>query len=193
MTINLKTIDKRVARVSVLGRELNTFIHETGMMIVYHAAPTGASPDAKDSGDCTRALSLVRAMPASMRRTMMIEWFQKFTPIRIKLSDNGDKCEFDAKYKKEAPADKLAWWKVSEAAELPFYDIAENTPEGKTYSLAELLKMVERLSKQIEKKVEEGKVPEEDRDNAMALARAVSGVKLPTRAQAANDGQELAA
>jgi hypothetical protein len=178
MTITLKAIDTRIGDVKRLGTEYNQFIHETAMMIIRHAAPKEINEDCQGSGDCTRAVKLVRAMPASMRRTTLIAWFAKYTPIRIKLSDNGDKCEFDPKYKKLAKADKLEFWDVIGAAEEPFYDVAEATPEEKTYDFLALMKMVERLSKQIEKKIEDGAVPEADVESAKAIARAVSGLKV---------------
>lgn len=161
-----------------MGRDYNTFIHETAAMIMYHAAPKGITPDCQGSGDCTRAVQLIRRMPASMRRTMMIKWFHDYTPIRIKLSDNGDKCEFDPKYKKLSKEEKVTWWKVEEAAATPFYDLAEATPEEKTYSFEDLIKMVERLGKQIEKKVENGEVKPEDVMSAKALATTVASLKV---------------
>lgn len=178
MSITLKQIDEKRALVRSMGRELNGLIHEIAMMIFYHAAPKEISDDCQGSGDCTRAVKLVRDMPASMRRTTLIAWFTEYTPIRIKLSDNGDKCEFDPKYKKLSKEDKLGWWKLEEAAETPFYDIAERVPEEKSYDFAALLKMVERLGSQIQKKVDEGKVKPEDVPSALALVTAVSGLKV---------------
>lgn len=178
MTVTLKQIDTQIGQVKSLGREYNTLIHETALMIFYHAAPKEISDDCVGAGNCTRAVKLVRAMPASMRRTTLIAWFKEFTPIRIKLSDNGDKCEFDPAYKKLSKEDKLAWWKLEEAGETPFYEIAENVPEEKSYDFAALLKMVERLGSQIQKKVDEGKVKPEDVPSALALVTAVSGLKV---------------
>lgn len=187
MAITLKQIDTQIAQVKTLGREYNALIHETGMMIVRHAAPKEIDVDCQGSGDCTRAVKLVRAMPASMRRTTLIAWFKEFTPIRIKLSDNGDKCEFDPKYKKLSKEDKLSWWRVEDAAETPFYDIAEQVPEEKSYDFAALLKMVERLGSQIQKKVDEGKVKADDVPSALALITAVSGLKVERVKPVANN------
>lgn len=178
MSITLKQIDTRISDVRRLGVEFNQFIHETGMMIIRHAAPKEVNEDCQGSGDCTRAVKLVRAMPASMRRTMLIAWFVAYTPIRIKLSDNGDKCEFDRKYKKLSKEDKIKAWDVETAAETSFADMSEKVPEEKSYDFAALLKMVERLGGQITKKIKEGKVPEQDIEAAKALSRAVSSIKV---------------
>jgi hypothetical protein len=193
MSITLKQIDTRIGDVRRLGVEFNQFIHETGLMIIRHAAPKAVSEDCQGSGDCTRAVKLVRAMPASMRRTMLIAWFQAYTPIRIKLSDNGDKCEFDPKYKKLSSEEKVKQWDIETAAETSFADMSEQVPEEKSYDFAALLKMVERLGGQITKKIEEGKVPEADIEAAKALARAVSSVKVERVAPTASNNDEAGA
>ena len=191
MTITLKEIDSRIKTFSANAKAVNLECHEIAMAILRHAAPKDVSDDCQGSGDCTRAVKLVRAMPASMRRTMLIQWFETYSPVRIKLSDRGDKCEFDPKYKKLSKADKLDWWNLEGAAEEPFFDLAEKTPEEKTYDFKALMAMVERLSKTIEKKVEEGKVPAEDIESAKAIARAVSGLKVErVKAPANTDSAE---
>lgn len=195
MTITLKEIDSRLSTVKTMGRDFNTYIHDTAMMISLHAAPKDASSDASGSGNCTRAVKLVRNMPASMRRTMMILWFETFTPIRIKLSDNGDRCEYDPKYKKLTPEDKLSWWKLEEAAETAFYDLADTVNEtDKTYNLAALLEMIKRVSKQITSKIDDGKVAVADLPGANALIAAISAIALPVvKAKADNnDDTEVA-
>lgn len=176
--ITLKQIDERLGEVRRLGTEFNLYIHETALLIFRHAAPKEVNEDCQGSGDCTRAVRLVRAMPASMRRTMLIQWFHDFTPIRIKLSDHGDKCEFDPKYKKLSKEDKLSWWKAEEAAESPFHVLAEETPETKAFDFSAILKMVESLAKRIEKKLEKGEVPPEDVESAKAAASAIHGLHL---------------
>lgn len=189
--ITLKAIDERVGTIRTMGREFNSYIHETAMMVFRHAAPTAVSEDCQGSGDCTRALKIVRAMPASMRRTMLIEWFRVYTPIRIKLSDNGDKCEFDPKYKKLTPTEKPSWWKIEEAAETAFYDIAEQTPEdARILDLPALIEMARRLGKTIAKRVDEGKVLPEDTANAKLLAAQLETFTFKAPKPPANSNKE---
>ncbi len=178
MTITLKQIDKAIAAFATSAKAVNVQCHEVGMMIFRHAAPKGVSADCEGSGDCTRAVKLVRAMPASFRRTMMIEWFHKNTPIRIKLSENGDKCEYDPKYKKLSAEEKLTWWNIENANTEAFYDIAEATPEAKPLDFAALVKLVEQLSKRISTKVERGEVNEEDVPTALALSERLSKMRI---------------
>lgn len=181
----LKDIDKRVGQVDKLGSGLNLYIHETALMIARFAAPEAAGGEG--NGDCTRAVKLVRAMPASMRREMLILWFATYTPIRIKLSDNGDKCEYDPAYKKLAPTEKPGKWELPQAAETAFYDIAKTVPEEKPFDLDAMVKMVESLTKRIEKKLEDNKVPEADVLTAQSLAITLGGIKVERIAPANDD------
>jgi len=178
-------IRDRCTKITTDMNKINDYIHETAMMIVRHAAPEKAGAGCEGTGDCTHALTLVKALPASMRRKMLIEWFAKYTPITIKLGDS-EAVGFNAKYHAlKTPEAKLAYWDVPGANAEPFYLLAEKTPEEKIYDFKALVEMVTRIGKQIEKKVEEGKVPSEDVESAKAIARAVSSmhferVKAPT-------------
>lgn len=174
-----KLIDKNRASIRGNADKLNVLIHETAMMIIRHAAPKDAGGNG--FGDCSRAQMLLFDLPASFRRTMLRDWFHTFTPIVVK-----DKApEWNAKMHK--PDSKLfVEWDINGADAMPFYKMAEQVPEEKSYDLEALLKMVERLSSQIEKKVDEGKVKPEDVETAKALARAVKGLKVE-RVKADND------
>lgn len=186
--ITLKQIDGNIATVAKLGTEFNLFIQETALMIVRHAAPSEINDDCVGSGDCTRAIKLARAMPASMRREMLALWFKTFTPIRIKISDNGDRCEFDPIYKKQEKAAKInqdptkgkVWWNLTEAAETSFGDVAEANREQEVSLLdfADLIKMVTSVSKRIEKQIAENKVKPEDLPYAHAIAAKVANFKV---------------
>ena len=157
----LKNIDSNIKRITTNAKKLNELIHSTAIMVIQHA---------KEHGDCTRALALVKAMPASMRRTMLVLWFETYTPIRVKLND--DKVGI----LKETAKNYVAW-DIDGATATPFYELAEQNAEEKVYDYAALVAMVERLSKQIEKKIEAGAVPDADVEKAQALARSVAGLK----------------
>jgi hypothetical protein len=159
--MSLKNIDSNIKRITTNAKKLNDLIHSTAMLVIEHA---------KEHGDCTRALSLVKAMPASMRRTMLVLWFDTYTPIRV--VEKNDKVGI----LKQA-AKGYVEWDIDGAAATPFYELAEQNAEEKTYDYAALVAMVERLGKQIDKKIEEGKVPVEDYEKAKALARSVAGLK----------------
>ena len=167
----LKNIDRNIRTITTNAAKLNMLIHETGIMVLEHA---------KEHGDCTRALALVKAMPASMRRTMLVLWFETYSPIRIRQAN--DKVGI------LKPAAKgYTDWNIEGAKATPFFALAEKNPEAKSYSFDDLVKMVERLSKQIEKKIADGEVPEDDVASAQALAITIGGLKVERVKQVAND------
>lgn len=164
---NLKAIDKRIATVTTNAAKLNGYIHETGMMIVRHA---------NQHGDCTRALALVKAMPASMRRTMLIAWFAKFTPIAVKLGDS-EAVGFNAKYLAlKTPEAKAKAWNIDGANAEPFYAMAEAEPEAKEYTLSQLIAMVGQLSKRIKGKIAGGEVAANDTAKASELVAKIEAI-----------------
>lgn len=174
----LKQIDAKIASFATSAQKVNVMAHDIAMIIFRHAAPKAVAEGCEGSGDCTRAVKLVRAMPASFRREMMIEWFRKYSPIRIKLSDNGDACGYDPKYKALSPEDKIAWWRIEDANTDPFYEIAGRTPETKVLSFEDLMKMVEGMAKRIEKKANDGEIDPKDVEAAHALSAAIAKVHV---------------
>jgi hypothetical protein len=165
--MTLKKIDGNIKRVVTNGQKLNVLIHETAVLIANHA---------KEHGDCTRALTLVKAMPASMRRTMLIKWFDTFTPIRVLLA--ADKVGI-----LKDTAKTFVPFDVEAGDAKPFYELAEETPE-KEYSFDKLVAMVEQLGKAIEKKVEAGKVPANDVAGALSIAETVKALRFQRPAAA---------
>lgn len=165
MTTN-KIIDRKIASFITNRDKLKNMGHDIAMLIFDHAAA---------HGDCTRAIKLAVALPNSWQ-PQMEAWFKAFSPIRVVIK-NG-KCEFSAEFKKAATANKPEFWDRESALATPFFDVLEEPKVDKTYDFAALVKMVERLSAQIEKKVEEGKVPAEDIESAKAIARTVAGLSF---------------
>ena len=161
----------RFTKIRSMGTEYNNYIHETAMALVHFIAPAFVTSDGDSvcgaSGDVPLALALVEAMPASLRRTMMIEWFARFTPIRVKLGDKGNACGYDAKYKAlKTDEEKAEWWSLSSAMDLPFFAIAEQVKEqdAKAYSIDDILKMLQKEADKYAKKIAEGKVEPRDLD-----------------------------
>ena len=159
--MSLKKINSNIKLIVTNAAKLNGRIHETAVMIAEHAL---------EHGDCTPAGRLVEAMPASMRRTMLVLWFATFTPIVVNATTfkvGMNKPES----KKYVPFD------VEGGKAKPFYELAEETPE-KSYDFDALVKMVEALGKQIEKKIENGKVPANDIAGAQVIAAKVKGLRF---------------
>lgn len=152
--MSLKQIDQKIRRITTNAQKLNELIHETAVMVAEHA---------KEHGDCTRALTLVKAMPASMRRTMLVLWFNTYTPIRVVFTN--DKVGIlKESAKGYTPFD------IESGKETPFYELAEQNAETQPLDFDKLIAMLPALAKRIEKKVEEGEVEE----NAVPIANNIA-------------------
>ena len=171
--MSLKKIDGNIARIGATGEKLNILIHTTAMLIAQHAAK---------HGDCTRALVLAKAMPASMRRTTLISWFAKYTPIRVVLVN-----DVVGMMKKEEKG--FTPFALEKADAKPFYKIAETTPEAAApLDFLKLVAMVESIGKRIDKSVEEGKVSEDDIPSAKAITAQLKALSFKrVKAVVAND------
>jgi hypothetical protein len=186
--ITLKQIDGEILTFTTSRKALETHGHNIAMMILRHAAPAEVNDDCSGSGDCTRALKLAKAMPKSWTAGLEA-WFKAFSPIRIVAKN--DKCEFDPAYKKLSKEDKLAWWKLEEAAQTTFIDL-EPEVEGKTKPLdmAALLALLTRQADSLDKKAEEGKVV--DHDVAIATQIAAELRKLAAKKWSRKAAKETA-
>lgn len=85
-----KNLANRIRFIQLAGKkDCDAFIHETAILVSLHAARTG---------DCSRALSLAKAMPSARRRDQLVSWFRQTGPIRINLSgDRVGLCKADRK------------------------------------------------------------------------------------------------
>ncbi len=147
--MSLKKIDANIRLITTNAAKLNGRIHDTAVLIAAHA---------EEHGDCTRALALIKAMPASMRRAMLILWFNTFTPIRVSLAN--DKVGMLKDGQKGFVA-----FDVEGGNALPFYELAKEEKEDTgEATLADVLAMMERLAKRVSKLVADGKVVANDRE-----------------------------
>lgn len=153
----------------------NKYTHATAMEICKHA---------KEHGDCSLAQELVMALPASVRREMMILWFATYTPIVVKNDE-----KWNAKMHK--PESKLfVEWNLEDGDAKPFYELAKENKERPPLDFEGLVKLVERLSNTIEKRVDNGEVNAEDIPTALDIARKLKGLKI-RRIAADNDSPKV--
>lgn len=162
----------RFTSITTNGNKLNTYIHETAMMIAGHA---------KEHGDCSLANEFVLALPASMRREMLILWFATFTPI---VTKNDPK--WVAKMHKPDTKGFVAF-DLEAGNATPFYKLAETNKEREPLDFDGLVALVKRLATTIEKKVEKGEVKDTDIESAKAMARQISGLSFTPVAQPGAD------
>jgi hypothetical protein len=169
--MSLKIIDRNIRTITTNVKKLNELIHTTAVLIMAHA---------EQHGDCTRALTLVKAMPASFRRSMLIKWFEEYSPIRVSVTN--DRVGILPK-----TAKNYRDFDVKAGTETPFYEIAERNPE-KEYDFDALVKMVESLATTINRRVDNGKVPEADAASAKAMVAKLSSLKF-SRVKPANTNE----
>lgn len=173
-TITNKIIDGRIATFSTNRDALRNEAQEIAMLIFYHAAPKAVSADCNGHGDVSRAIKLVKAMPTSWGEQMKT-WFEKYTPIRMKVSSA--RCELDPAYKALSVKDKPSAWLIEEALATPFWEASVERPV-KEYDFPALLKMIEQTGSRIQKKIEAGEVKADDVASAWAIVTAISGLKV---------------
>jgi hypothetical protein len=176
--MSLKKIDNNLGRINTNGNKLNDLIHETAMLILNHAMKTG---------DCTRALSLVKQMPASMRRTTVVQWFTKYSPIRVVFQNDavGMLSKSDKGY---------VGFNLDKADANPFYKIAEANVEPSLLDFDKFIKMIQNMAKREAAKADEGRAKPEDVASIKAACEVLAGLKF-TRVAPANDeegaGEEM--
>lgn len=162
---------------------INKYVHETAMMIAEHA---------EKHGDCSTAQGLVMALPASIRREMLILWFAKFTPIVVK-NDDAWAAKMHPKDSKLFTAFDL---KAGDAK--PFYELAKAHKERPPLDYAALVNMPGKWAKQLETKLENGEVEPSEVETTKALIVALKAIRVshinpvPANEEAPAEGGEEA-
>lgn len=140
---SLATINKAIGSIARSAVKLNETIHNTAQMCAEHAKTYG------DTDQCAR---LVDAMPMSHRRSLLIQWFDAFTPIGIGKDNKTGKMKGHLKGKAE---ERDAMWNLAPAKATPFYAMpdVEREPEVPTYDdiHTNVVSFVKRLETMITK------------------------------------------
>lgn len=166
---------ERFERITTSYQKANQYVHETAMMILEHA---------NEHKDCSTAQGLVMALPASMRREMLILWFAKFSPIVVKNSE-----DWASRMHKEGTK-LFVPFNLEEAAATPFYVLAEQNKERPPFDVEALLKMVENGPKRLKKLLDDGGVPEYLTDAVTSVINQMQKVKVPEVKAPANNNQK---
>jgi hypothetical protein len=146
--MDLKKIDAAIRQVKTNGAKWNTLVHTTAVAILNHA---------QANGDCTRALALVEAMPKSVKRAALIEWFAEYSPIGMNVKER--KVRFhkaDAKAYRPFDVEKAEanpWFKREKAQ-------GEDLPDT---TLDEAHKRIFKLAKALQTRIDNGEVAANDR------------------------------
>lgn len=189
-------IDKEIGIFTTDRDKLRDHGQKIAMMIVNHAAPEDAGPNAQGTGDCTRFVMLAEAMPNSWTGQLS-SWLIAFTPIRI----TGTKAAYDDEYKKlritpemtaeekaAIRAERLTWWKLEDAVLAPFHTFKEPSAVAKTLDIPGIIKFLEAQAKSLEKKAGDDKVGADAVIAARAVADQLRAIKVPLPVAANDEG-----
>lgn len=140
---DLRSIDNGIKRLRGITANANNLVQDLAVAILSHD---------KQHGDCSRALELVKALPNSFRRAMLVNWFAHYGNIGMDV--NGDKVRHmtgqninPASYDKRLESAKVKPWFDEKS-------VPGQSSEVLPYTFAafneELLGNVSRLRKRIE-------------------------------------------
>lgn len=156
--MDLKTINKRIKLIGTNYGKINAYVQETAVGVLEHA---------QEHGDCTPALRLVQAMPASARRGLLINWFGTFSPIGMNVKQG--KVGFHKPGSKAYNPFNLEGARITnwfETAEAKDEDLPDTT-------LDDVRTALDRLAKRFQSKLDNGDVAANDVD---AVRRTVAAV-----------------
>lgn len=177
--LTLKQIDQRIKTLRKSGyTKVHENVQEVAVSIVSHA---------NDTGDCSRARSLVRVVPASMR-PLLVKWFSEVSPINVTIGKtaNDDKVRLRKDSQKSynpfniEKAKAHNWWENPFAVETP----AKPLKTLKDY-YSGMEKMLERFKKEAE---DEDKVQPEDSVRVLAFRAHIRAAFMAFKEQQTLEG-----
>lgn len=169
--MSLKIIDRNLRSLSTSGAAINALIHTTGMLILSHAA---------EHGDCTRAVTLYNAMPASMRRGMLKAWIERNSPIRIVL-EKGVATKVGML---KADSKQFTPFNLAAADATPFS--VEQDKAHKVFGTAEFDAGFASFIKRTEAQLKDGNVPEGERAGLEARLAVIKSLIVTNEATKAS-------
>jgi hypothetical protein len=155
--MDLKAIDKNIVSIRKGGKAFNELVQSTIVGVMRHA---------KDHGDCTRALTLVLAIPENFKmRAKVIEHFRAYSPIGMNAKEG------KVHIRKDQNAPK---WNIEGAEANPFYIVQENEREAlPDTTFDNFVSMIEAVLDKVSRKVEKNKVAANDADAIKQRVREV--------------------
>lgn len=152
-----KAINAKIRSIATTGKKFNDLIHETMLMVCRHATTVG--PDGIMIGDVTGAARLVDAMPMSNRRSLVIDHFAQYTPIKV--TKDAKSGAMRASLRKPEEKGYVDW--NIEGLEANRWDErpeVQNEPDILTYDGAKdaIFKLLKSLDKKAEKSNDESHI-----------------------------------
>lgn len=140
---SLAACNKIINNIARSAVKLNETIANACLMAAEHA---------KSFGDTTPCAALVDALPMSHRRSLLINWFDAFTPVGIAKDGKTGKMKGHLKGKTEE-RDKM--WNLAAGKATPFYAMPDVEREPDVPTFETLHNNVLAFVKRIEKKAEQ--------------------------------------
>lgn len=152
-----KAINAKIRSIATTGKKFNDLVHETMLMVAKHATTIG--PDGIMIGDVTGAARLVDAMPMSNRRSLVIDHFAQYTPIKV--TKDAKSGAMRASLRKPEEKGYVDW--NIEGLEANRWDErpeVQNEPDILTYDGAKdaIFKLLKSLDKKAEKSNDESHI-----------------------------------
>lgn len=161
--MNYKAAEKLVNNAIAHTAKGDELVHQAAVQCLAHAAPQGVG----GHGDCTLLDKLIKGLGKSIRVKGLRQWVFKFSPVRWNGDDKVGMLKPGAKgyvpFDLEA-ADANPFWTLSEA---------EESTNRKPLDMVALMRLIEGMSKRIEKAANEDNF-DGDIESAKAFAKAVT-------------------
>lgn len=145
---SLAACNKIIKGIARSATKLNETIHNAALMTAQHA---------RNFGDTTPCAALVDALPMSHRRSLLINWFDAFTPVGIAKDGKTQKMKGHLKGKTE---ERDAMWKLDAGKATPFYAMPDVEREPDVPTFESVHNNVIAFIKRIEKKAAD--IPNEE-------------------------------
>lgn len=177
MALTANQIKAKIGLFCTNRDSLKTLAQEIIIDIIHYCAPKALGEEFGGSGRPQMILSLAKEMPKSWG-VQVQDYLAEYTPLRMSVKN--EKIEYTKSYVKKSAEDKLADWDIEGLNATNFFDMTELSSDDVKPQLdfAALLNLVSNLAKQIEKKVEDNKVAEQDVVNAKNIAATLRSIKV---------------
>lgn len=172
-----KAIKARCRNIRQSAKRFNDYVHETGLMVMRHTM---------SFGDCTGAAWLMEALPKSVKREALQQWFETFSPIAVHLDKDGKTMKAHLRKPKSK---KFNDWNVAGAAEKPWYEMDKALKEdpslmGFEAFMLDFSNFVERMEN---KAKDEKKTKPEESATILSFAKHLRQAKMDFTAHMADN------
>lgn len=193
-----KRIDRMIRSIRDGYQKSHELTQEAALAVLEHAAPVAF--DGKGYGDCLKAATLCRAVPARERNSL-VAWFRIYSPIMVMMAPPRSNKSDNARFRNEQSEDivKRGYvWNI-EAAKLDFWqnDRQNKNPAPEPLSAGNfwdgMMGFIDRTEKALAKKVGDKGIVYSDEAKAIitaALPAIKSNVVALRKAMIVASGEE---